>query len=165
MLAAEADAQAAGLGIWEPATNAGGPSRPYERLIPWWETRSGIVEEFRRFGPAAGVLDVRLDDERVREEMTWSGPATVLCDLQAGIKPWRGGGMLLYAGSVAHPFNLWIDDASDPAVAPLLRLLETRDAGSGKRNDVDASGEIEAYRDRPQIVLSGTEQLSDLPPG
>lgn len=153
------------MGIWDPATNAGGPSRPYERLIPWWETRGGIVEEFRRLGPAAGVLDVRLDYDRVRAEMARSGPATVLCDLQAGIQPWRGGGALLYAGSVAHPFNLWIDDATDPAVAPRLRLLETRYAGSGKRNYVYASGEIEAYRDRPQIVLSGTEQLADLPPG
>ncbi|MDP9364959.1 MAG: thermonuclease family protein [Chloroflexota bacterium] len=165
MIAAEAEAQAAGARIWDPATNAGGPSWPYERLIPWWEMRGGIVEEFRRLGPGAGALDVRLDYDRIKAEMERAGRATVLCDLQAGIQPWRGGGALLYAGSVEHPFNLWIDDASDPAAAPLLRLLETRYAGSDKRNYVYVTGEIEAYRGRPQIVLSGTDQLSDVPPG
>lgn len=165
MLAAEATAQAAGLVIWDPATNAGDASRPYERLIPWWEMRGGIVEEFRRLGAEAGALDVRLDYDRIKEVMERRERATVLCDLQAGIRPWRGGGALLYAGSVEHPFNLWIDDASSEAAVPLLRLLETRYAGNGKRNYVYVTGEIESYRGRPQIVLTGTEQLSDLPPG
>ena len=89
--------------------------------------------------------------------------ATVLCYLQAGIQPWRGGAVL-YAGSVAHPFHLWIGDADGEEMAPLLRLLETRYAGSGKRNYVYVTGEIKAYRERPQIVLTSMEQLSDVPP-
>ena len=61
LIAAEAQVQADNLAIWNPATNAGGTSRPYERLLPWWEMRSGIVEEYRRLGPDGGVLGVRLD--------------------------------------------------------------------------------------------------------
>lgn len=50
---AQASAQAAGLGIWNPTTNAaatpGAPSarRPYERLLPWWRARADAVERFR----------------------------------------------------------------------------------------------------------------------
>lgn len=163
LLAAEAAAQAENLVVWNPTTNAGGASRPYERLLPWWEMRAGLVEDFRRVGAAAGALDVRLDYDRIVAETGRRGKATVFCDLQAGVQPWRGGGALLYAGSVEHPFNLWIDDAE--AAAPLLRLTETRYAGSGKRNYVYVTGEIAAYRNRPQIVLTGADQLSDVPPG
>ena len=50
---AQAAARAAGIGIWDPATNRartpGAPSalRPYERLLPWWEARAAAVEAFR----------------------------------------------------------------------------------------------------------------------
>ena len=165
LIGAEAAAQADNAVIWNPATNAGGASRPYERLIPWWEWRGGIVEEYRRLGAASGILDVRLDYDRILAMMGTGQRATILCDMQAGIQPWRGGGALLYVGSVEHPFNLWIDDAESEPMAPLLRLLETRYAGSGKRNYVYVSGEVEAYRGRPQIVLTSTGQLSDVPPG
>jgi len=59
---AQAAAQAAKLGIWDPATNvakeAGAPSaqRPYAKLLPWWEARALAVESFRalkREKPAA----------------------------------------------------------------------------------------------------------------
>jgi hypothetical protein len=50
---AQASAQAAGRGIWNPTTNAavtpGAPSarRPYELLLPWWRARGDAVERFR----------------------------------------------------------------------------------------------------------------------
>ena len=106
LLAAEAEAQAADLVIWNPTTNAGGASRPYDRLLPWWERRAGFVEDFRRVGAPAGALDVRLDYNRITAAMATGGKVTIFCDLQAGVQPWRGGGALLYAGSVQHPFNL-----------------------------------------------------------
>jgi len=42
------------LGIWNPRTNRpgaeGGPeaSRPYERLLPWWQARADAIDDFRR---------------------------------------------------------------------------------------------------------------------
>lgn len=50
---AQAAARAAALGIWDPATNRartpGAPSavRPYERLLPWWDTRAAAIDGFR----------------------------------------------------------------------------------------------------------------------
>lgn len=125
--------------------------------------RAGLVEDFRRTGTPADELDVRLDYGAIRAVMESGEAETGFCDLQAGVQAWRGGGALLYAGSIERPFNLWIDDAEE--APPLLRLIETRYAGSGKRNYVYVTGEIEAYRYRPQIDLTGAEQLSDVPPG
>jgi hypothetical protein len=36
LMAAEAEAQANNLHIWDPGDNAGGPSRNYRVLVPWW---------------------------------------------------------------------------------------------------------------------------------
>ena len=53
LVAAQARARAARLGIWNPETNepqaAGAPAakRPYERLLPWWQLRAEAVAAFR----------------------------------------------------------------------------------------------------------------------
>ena len=57
--AAQRAAQAAGIGIWDPSTNAaktvGAPSakRPYQRLMPWWEARAQAINRFRAKHAAA----------------------------------------------------------------------------------------------------------------
>jgi micrococcal nuclease len=60
-VAAQAQARAQKIGIWDPATNAprtpGAPSaaRPYDRLLPWWNLRADAVrvyEAARRANPA-----------------------------------------------------------------------------------------------------------------
>lgn len=53
-VAAQAAAQSAKRGIWDPATNKpkteGAPvaERPYARLMPWWDARAAAVDEYRR---------------------------------------------------------------------------------------------------------------------
>ena len=165
LLAAEARAQAEERVIWNPTTNGGGATRPYERLIPWWDRRAAIVEDFRRRDPDAGVLSVRLDYERILALMDGDRDATILCDLQAGINQWTGGGAVIFAGSVQHPLNLWIDDVTTDAAHLILRLIDKRYGGTGQRNYVYVTGRVEAYRGRPQIVLTDPAQLSDLPTG
>ena len=52
--AAQAIAREAGIGIWNPATNAaktpGAPSitRPYEQLMSWWEARAEAIDHARK---------------------------------------------------------------------------------------------------------------------
>src|SRR5688572_4431227 len=52
-VAAQARARAAGLGLWNPATNRarkpGAPPavRPYDELLPWWEARARAIDGFR----------------------------------------------------------------------------------------------------------------------
>jgi endonuclease YncB( thermonuclease family) len=52
-VAAQAEARAAGRGIWDPRTNApttpGAPAakRDYSRLLPWWQCRAEAVDAYR----------------------------------------------------------------------------------------------------------------------
>ncbi|MBL8861827.1 MAG: thermonuclease family protein [Planctomycetes bacterium] len=64
-VAAQAEARAQQLGIWNPATNApqtpGAPSaaRPYDRLLPWWDLRARAVAAFEaaKRDPERAVFD------------------------------------------------------------------------------------------------------------
>lgn len=162
LLEAEAEAQARRLAIWDPATNAGGERRDYADLIPWWHLREAVVQDYRRHGIEAGVKSVRLDYDEITEAARDGSRLTILCDLQQGINRWTGGGALIYAGSPQHKFNLWIPDRDTPAAQEILSLIELRYAGQG-RGYVYVTGEAVLYRDKPQIVLTEREQLSDSP--
>lgn len=164
---AEAHAQGLGLAIWNPATNAGGNRRDYAMLIPWWHMRDSVVQDYRLFGLQAGALSVRTEYDAIVEAAKAGNQITVLCDLQSGINKWTGGGALIYAGSVFQKFNLWIPDKDSPAAQALLRLIENRYGKQG-RNYVYVSGEASLYpsneQGKPQMVITGVEQLKDFPP-
>ena len=163
LLKAEAVAQSQRLVIWNPATNAGGARRDYDTLIPWWYLRDGVVEDYRRFGIKAGVRSVRLDYDDLVEAARAESMMTVLCDLQQGINQWTGNGALIYAGSPQQKFNLWIPERDSAASQRLLALIQTRYAGESKRNYVYVSGKARLFQDKPEIVLTDTTQLADLP--
>lgn len=165
---AEAEAQAKCLAIWNPATNAGGPSRDYAALIPWWHLRDGVVQDYRTLGLQSGALSVRLNYADLLEAARLGIEATVFCDLQGGINQWPGNGALIYAGSKFQKFNLWIPERDLAVAQAILRLIETRYADSG-RGYVYVSGPASLYppiaEGKPQIVITDVNQLSDLPPG
>jgi micrococcal nuclease len=166
---AESDAQAKGLGIWNPATNAGSNRRDYTTLIPWWHLRDSVVQDYRYLGIQAGVLSVRLDYDNLIEAAKAGSEVTVFCDLQSGINKWTGNGALIYAGSKFQKFNLWIPDKDSAAAQIILRLIATRYANSS-RGYVYVSGNTSLYPPnnvdgKPQIVITDANQLADFPPG
>ena len=167
-LKAEAAAQANGLGIWNPATNAGDNRRDYTTLVPWWHLRDTVVQDYRYSGRPAGALSVRLDYEDIVEAARLGNSISILCDLQSGINKWAGNGALIFAGSKFQKFNLWIPDRDSDSAQSILRLIETRYAHSG-RSYVYVSGTASLYPPsgdgKPQIVLTGVTQLADYPPG
>jgi len=164
---AEARAQAKGIGVWDADINAGGNSRDYEVLLPWWHLRAGVVEDYRRFGAQAGALSVRLDYGEIVEAAKAKSSLTILCDLQGGIHKWTDDGALIYAGSIAQKFNLWIPERDSAPAQEILQLIETRYAGHG-RGYVYARGKATMYPAEngvPEIILRDVAQLSDFPPG
>lgn len=167
-LSTEAEAQAKGVAVWNPETNAGGKTREYEDLVPWWHFRDGVVQDFRRFGLQAGVQSVRLDYEDITEAAKHGNEITVFCDLQGGINRRPSSGALVYAGSIKHKFNLWIPERESASSQQLLNLIEKRYSGRG-RGYVYVSGKVSLYPQneygKPQIVLTDFAQLSDQPPG
>ena len=79
-VAAQVRARAAGLGIWNPATNQattpGAPSvrRPYGELLPWWQARAQAIDTFRerRAADPESVIDAQ-DGEAIGQ--AGNGPA------------------------------------------------------------------------------------------
>jgi len=163
-LQAETRAQAGTMGIWDDTVNAGGKSRDYEHLLPWWHMRGTLVENFRTRGVAAGVKSVRLDYQELVAAAKAGQQVTVFCDLQGGIQHWTGDGAVIFAGSPRHKFNLWVPDRYSKTGCGILRFIHNRYAGHG-RGYIYVSGPMGLYRDKPQIILESPDQLSDLPPG
>ncbi|MGP1385937.1 MAG: thermonuclease family protein [Thainema sp.] len=167
-VAAEMEAQAKGLGIWNPATNAGGNTRDYSMLIPWWHLRDSVVQDYRYTGDQSGALSVRINYDDIVAAARAEQELTVLCDLQGGINKWPGNGALIYAGSPFQKFNLWIPERDSATAQTILRLIETRYAKTG-RGYVYVSGTASLYPPtadgNPQMVLTAVEQLADFPPG
>jgi micrococcal nuclease len=166
---AEAEAQAIRSVVWDPDYNGVGQWRDYYRLVPWWWLRASVVEDYRRLTPSH-VLSVRLDYQRLVQLINTDMFVTVLCDLQTGVKRWPGGAVV-YAGSPQHQFNLWIPERSEEMV-PLITLIEKRYSGQEEksysglgRGYVYVSGGITEYNNKPQIELTDTSQLSNVPPG
>ncbi len=160
---AEAGAQAENRGVWDPEANAGGPSRDYAFLLPWWAWRAHIVEEYRGMGLEAGALSVRLDYHGILAAADANQRVTVLCDLQNGVPRLQGKGALVPAGTAFRPFNLWIPEAGSGEAAALIRLIARRYAGRG-RGYVYAAGRAKRYRGVPELDVTGPSQLSDFPP-
>ena len=75
---------------------------------------------------------------------------------------------MIYAGSIFQKFNLWIPDRDSPAAQTVLKLIENRYGGQGRRNYVYVTGEASMYpsnaQGKPQIVITDVEQLKDFPP-
>jgi micrococcal nuclease len=161
-LVAEAEAQAHRRGIWDPTINAGGPSRDYPALLPWWAMRAQIVEDYRRDGLAEGVKSVRLDYAEILAAAQAGERLTVLADLQNGIDKWAGEGAVVFAGSKFHRFNLWIPDVDAPEAQRVVQLIQTRYAGTG-RGYVYVSGRAKMFADKPEMVLADIRQLADRP--
>ncbi|MAE29659.1 MAG: thermonuclease family protein [Planctomycetota bacterium] len=80
-VAAQQRARAAGLGIWNPATNQaatpGAPSvrRPYGELLPWWQARATAIDTFRErhLADPERVIDAQDGDAICRAASLLSG--------------------------------------------------------------------------------------------
>jgi hypothetical protein len=59
--------------------------RNYMQLLPWWSTREGIIEDFRRWqreGAARHVMVPRVHHDEIVKAATTGATITVLVDLQ-----------------------------------------------------------------------------------
>lgn len=91
-LEAERLAMAEERGLWGIMSAVGERSIPvsdyvrnYMQLLPWWSTREGIIEDFRRWqreGAALHVLVPRVDHDDLVRAATAGATVTVLVDLQ-----------------------------------------------------------------------------------
>jgi micrococcal nuclease len=158
--------------------------RNYQQLLPWWQTREGIVEDFRRWqreGVARRVLVPRVHHDALLEAASEGSVVTVFVDLQpkdpflilgimrnVSYAAADGGvhqtGTVIRAGTQKHPFNLWMDHAYSEASEKIKALVERRYSRGG-RNYAYVTGKAFMYHKKhvPQILLESVEQIADAP--
>ena len=73
-------------------------------------------------------------------------------------------GTVIRAGTVKHPFNLWMDHAYSEASEKIKALVERRYSRGG-RNYAYVTGKAFMYHKKhlPQILLESVEQIADAP--
>lgn len=157
----EREAMSENLIIWNPDTNAGGASREYTTLLPWWSFRANMVDGFRAaIKDGADILSVRLDYDKIAAMAPQKKQATVFCDLQGGVSKWVGGSALVYAGSPQHKFNLWIPDYDNNDAQKIIRLIQNRYGSSG-RGYLYIAGKLSDYNGTPQFEMKDIKMISD----
>ena len=165
-------------------------TRDYDRLLPWWWLREGIVQDFRRW-EAEGVgrhvfipsvhhdelvaaahdrktitvfVDLQpknpLVDQGIMKDVMYVGDSTPPGQFKIGNKV----GTVVYAGSSSHRFNLWIDDANSTEGRRIKTLIERRYSRTG-RNYAYVHGKAFTYHKKgiPQIQIESADQIRDAP--
>jgi|TARA_B100001142_G_scaffold288342_1_gene304436 micrococcal nuclease len=189
-LQAEQNAMSDETGLWGIMNAVGERSVPvsdyvrnYTQLLPWWSTREGIVEDFRRWqreGVARHVLVPRVHHEQLVKAAVDGETITVLVDLQpkdaflmlgvmrnveyADEQNRPRTGTVIHAGPKAFPFNLWLDHAFSEESEKIKALIERRYSRGG-RNYAYVTGKAFMYRKKqiPQILVTRVSQFSDAP--
>jgi hypothetical protein len=144
---AEAEARAAGRGIW---SGAGPPHYPdYEERLAWWHARADQVDAWRAL-PAAPhriTLETRDADARLRDAV---GREVEVFGTVGGVRADGVPRILWLRNAPAEDLALVVFDADTWGSLPLDAV---------RRGYVVARGRVTLYKDRPQIVLDDPAQL------
>lgn len=176
-VAAERQAQADHVGVWNQLEVNGQEMRNYDALRAWWDLRAEVVESFRRARAAgvANLYDSRLDYgelvDRVGQE------AVVFTELREYRRTSGGGHAIVTIGSESQPFKLFVPDAFETDEGQrILSMLTTRYVTSGydgqtverpRRSYAYVSGELKRYPPEdgePEIAVTSADQITDRPP-
>lgn len=170
---AQENAQFRLAGIWNPAINEGGPSRNYVELIPWWNLRGSIVEEFRASdfssivnvaGFAPEICDNQwLQISQVQACQKKSSFKSLInitnqfiffVDFLGGFHKIFSDGVVCRAGIKKNHIRLWIPGNPAEGIADEITRTYT---GYGRGYGY-VRGIVESYRNTTQIVVT---ELSD----
>lgn len=175
--AAERQAQADNLGVWDQLTVNGAVVNDYPALTAWWSLRATAVDNYRTFR----ALDDKLLDSRqhyatIVKLATARKPATVFVDGR-DLTYVQGKHTLVDVGSVAKPFKLVIPITSEsPESVPdstvlsdarVINLLKNRYIANGtlgpRRGFFFATGMLTLYYGHPQMIITSADAISDVP--
>jgi micrococcal nuclease len=162
---AEQDAQRQRIGMWDQIAVNGSELRNYAALGTWWELRGTIIDEYRKVKAIDdSLLNPRLDYATIVAKARDQEHATVFTEVRS-ITRVGGSSGLIGIGSIEQAFSLFIPDIDSPEGQEIVNLLETRYISSGddhpKRSYAYVTGQLSTFRDRPQIVLTSADQITD----
>jgi micrococcal nuclease len=166
-VAAERTAQAAHVGVWDQVTVNGSEMRNYATLGAWWTLRAEIIDDYReRRAADPSLLNSRLDYAELVELARQGSEATVFTELSA-VKRVGQRRAIVDIGSREQPFKLFVPDIESDDGRGLLSLLTTRyiadDPDRIRRSYAYVHGELKLFRDEPELVVTGPDQVADAP--
>jgi micrococcal nuclease len=167
-VAAERNAQAAHVGVWDQVTVNGSEMRNYATLGAWWRLRAAIIDDHRSHRAAdSSLLNSRLDYAELRELAAQEREATVFTEL-ASVTRVGQRRAIVDIGSRQQPFKLFVPDIESDDGRRLLSQLQTRyiaeDPDRIRRSYAYVRGQLKLFRDEPELVVVQASQVTDTPP-
>ena len=167
-LAAEREAQTAHVGVWDQVGVNGSEQRNYALLGVWWTLRAELIAAYRVLRAARPeLLNSRLDYAELRELAKQGRTATVFTELRT-YTPVGQNKAIVDIGSKAQPFKLFLPDVEGADGQRLLRLLDGRyipkDPHHVRRSYAYVHGQLQLFRDEPEVVVASAAQITDVPP-
>lgn len=181
---AQENAQFRLAGIWNPSINEGGASRNYVELLPWWNLRGSIIDEFRAIDDGsvvniAGFTPEICDNECLQISQTqprskknqnhYTNKHTIhktnnytihtnnflfFTDFLGGFQKIFSDGVVVRGGTKNNYIRLWIPGSCNEGIADEINRTYT---GYGRGYGY-VRGYIENYRNTTQITVV---ELSD----
>ncbi|SEP94321.1 thermonuclease family protein [Natrinema salaciae] len=169
---AERQAQADAIGVWNQLQVNGAEMRDYDSLTAWWELRAETIETFRRArrDGTEELFDSRLDYDELEARV--GEHAVVFTELSSYRRVGQSHAVV-NIGSQAQPFKLFLPNAVETAEGQrALSLLDNRyiadsdgvTVAAPRRSYAYIAGDIEEYRDEPEIEITSPDQIRDGPP-
>lgn len=162
---AERIAQQNFLGVWNQIEVNGSEIRNYAVLNTWWTLRAEVIDEYRKIkSNYPDLLNTRLDYDTLATRAQSGDTVTVFTELHS-YKFVSQKSVVVQIGSVKQPFALFIPDATTDEGQTILNLLENRYISKGddypRRSYAYLTGQLSLYQEKPQMVVTGAEQIKD----
>lgn len=176
-IAAERQAQADNLGVWDQLTVNGAIINNYQALNAWWSLRAAAVDEFRTYRALDDkLLDSRLHYPTIVKLATARKPATVFVDAKE-LNYVKGKHTIVDVGSTAKPFKIVIppaseepdsmSDSSKMSDVRAINVLRNRYIADGinapRRGYFFVTGMLTLYYGHPQMIVTSADAISDAP--
>lgn len=169
-VAAELAAQSAKLGVWDQLGVNGSEMRNYAALGTWWRLRARVIDEYRALkARVPSLLNIRLDYDAIVDKARAGEAVTIFTEFNAIRRVGGEHGLISYGGH-DRPFSLFIPEMDSDTGQQIIHLMQSRYISAGenhpRRSYGYVSGALSLYADKPQMVITGCEQISDdLPAG
>jgi endonuclease YncB( thermonuclease family) len=158
-VAAQEEARAKGLGIWDPKTNSGdvrgapAEKRPYPELIAWWNARAAAIDAFRaRVAQEPGSVLAAEDADGLARAAGEPGREVLVFGEIARVVP-RGGGRDFVFRALDRSRELVARVPAERLAAYAPLQLETR-VGTFRQNFLYVRGTLARTEDGTLVLVS-----------
>ena len=173
-IAAEREAQANHIGVWDQIGVNGSEINNYGLLKTWWTLRAEIIQSYRRaIAGGATILNTRLDYQKLTDLAAAEEDATIFTEIRE-LKRAGSVNMVANIGSRSQPFQLFIPNFESDTGQQIIRLIENRyistDLLHPRRSYAYVTGPLKQFQGNPslppivEMVVTSPDQIADDPP-